>query len=224
MLDTTKKVNVLVIGAGGNGSGMMEYLIKIDAGLKAMHCPGLDVIILDDDTVAEHNIVRQGFFAHEIGYHKSVILAHRANLTHGLGWQGLPRRFTAKDGKVVRWADVIITAVDSIAARRAVAGFSKPYDETLWLDMGVEREGGQVVLGRLSDSAPGSKHPNVVALYPEILTLEDSHTEPSCSAAESLSRQGLFVNNMAAIVAGQMLWRALRTGAANAFQRFDLAG
>lgn len=214
-LDTTEVINVLLIGAGGNGSEMFDALIKIHTGLTAFNLPGLDVIVMDEDTVAEHNLVRQRFWRHEMGCHKAVALAHRTNLCVGTAWQGLPFRFTDNNADLLEWSDIVITAVDTLQARACLHRTQekiKTRDMKYWLDLGVDRAEGQIVLGGLGHSTLSDVLPNVVAYYPDILTGLDTHSMPSCSAAESLSRQDLFVNSSAALIAGQILWRAFRTG------------
>jgi PRTRC genetic system ThiF family protein len=218
-LQTDETINVVLIGAGGNGSSMLDGLLSIHVALTTgFDLPGLQVVVVDDDTVAPHNVIRQRFYPHEVSIHKSVALCHRTNMTFGTNWQALPRRFSEKDTDLIKWADVVITAVDSLAARKAVVKASSYQQERCykyWLDMGVDRSQGQVVLGGLKDYSMKDRLPNVVAHYPEILTAEEKHDEPSCSAAESLSRQDLFVNQTAALIASQLLWQTLRQGAFN---------
>lgn len=226
-LDTTEVINVLLIGAGGNGSEMFDALIKIHNGLTAFDLPGLQVVVMDDDVVAEHNLVRQRFWPHELGFHKAIALVHRTNLCLGTAWQGLPIRYSDNSTPLLAWSDIVITAVDTLAARACVHASQaslKASRNQYWLDLGVDRTEGQVVFGGLRDSTPNSPLPNVIALYPNILTDTETHSTPSCSAPESLARQDLFVNSTAANIAAQMLWRALRTGNINQhFSAFNLA-
>lgn len=211
-------INVLLIGAGGNGAEMFDALVRIHLALTdAFDLPGLNLIVMDDDTVAPHNLIRQRYYPHEIGSHKSVVLCHRVNMTFGTTFQGLPRRFKASDCELVQWADIVITAVDTLSARRAVYEAIKAshHKRGYWLDMGVDKAQGQVILGGKSDNSITDRLPNVIAHYPEVLTSPERHNEPSCSAAESIARQDLFVNQSAALIAGQLLWQTIRTGQIN---------
>lgn len=207
--------NVLLIGAGGNGSEMFDNLQKIDGGLKAFGHNGINVIVIDDDEVAEHNIVRQRFWPHEVGINKAVALVNRANMALGLDWTALPYRFTERDSRVLVWADLIITAVDNLAARQAVFKVAPKAasGNHIWLDMGVERNKGQVIVGHLlNGNSLTSQFPNVVAHYPDLLTEKDKPETASCSALDSIQKQDLFINQTVAQLAAELLWQALRTG------------
>ena len=49
-----RKVRVLVIGAGGNGGVVLEHLLRLHQALVAWgHPGGLDVTLMDADTVSE---------------------------------------------------------------------------------------------------------------------------------------------------------------------------
>ncbi len=76
-----RRIRVLVVGCGGNGSAIASKLPYLHQALLAFgHPGGLEVTLLDPDTVSETNCVRQPFCRTEIGLSKAVVLAHRANL------------------------------------------------------------------------------------------------------------------------------------------------
>ena len=59
----TRAVNVLLVGAGGTGSRMLEKLVALHRALIAKgHPAGLEVTVVDPDTVSSANIGRQAFY------------------------------------------------------------------------------------------------------------------------------------------------------------------
>ena len=80
-----RRVRVLVVGCGGTGSAIAAGLPYLhQAMIAGGHPGGLDVTLMDGDTVAHNNCVRQPFARCEIGLDKSVVLANRLNLFWGL--------------------------------------------------------------------------------------------------------------------------------------------
>ena len=118
-----RAINILVVGCGGNGSAIAAGLPYAQSGTLAFgHPGGLDVTLIDPDTVSETNCVRQPFCRTEIGLSKAVVLAHRTNMFWGLNWQGMQARIEQlKSGVQV---DILIGCVDSRKAqeRQSVAG------------------------------------------------------------------------------------------------------
>lgn len=223
-------LNILMIGAGGNGSELFDSLMKLHHALITLGGKGLKITLMDDDTVSESNVVRQRFWPHEVGQNKAIALVHRANLMMGTGWSALPERFT--EHTVIGFRpDLVITAVDNLAARRTVSTYfmapKRPdYDalgyftpktnslQTFWLDLGCTKDKAQMVLGRFNDTRLTDEWPNVMAHFPDIATREDDDNEPSCSAAESLARQDLMINQAVANAATNLLWKLMREGKA----------
>lgn len=204
-------ISVLLIGAGGNGSECFDGLIKIHLALQAFGHPGLHLTVFDNDVVAGHNIVRQRYWPQEIGLNKAVALVHRTNMLLGTNWDAYPILFDKSSAHILRKAIVVVTAVDRLSSRQSLLQARIPGDR-LWIDLGVDGRQGQFVIGDLMSDSLSDALPNCVAYYPEIATGIDAHAAPSCSAAESLSRQDLFVNSACAQFAMELLWHGLRKG------------
>ena len=85
-----------------------------------------------------------------------------------------------------------------------------------WLDLGNNASSGQFVLGQPKNSANRRKKDRlatVAELYPEILRRDKKEdSQPSCSAAEALTRQEPFLNQNLAYQALAMLTQLLRHG------------
>jgi len=138
-----------------------------------------------------------------------------------------------------RFSEVLISCVDTAKTRRELheamameVKHSSPVP-LYWLDLGNAKSGGQVVLGQPKgsirsgavpfDSVPKSlsarevldtlRLPCVTDLFPELLDARfKEEDEPSCSLADALSKQSLFVNDHVTDWAMQLLDGLLREG------------
>lgn len=205
---------IVVIGCGGTGSALIGGLPLLHQALIAAGQPGLHVIVADGDKVSATNCVRQPFSESDIGLYKAVVLVNRLNLFWGLNWLASTEYVTEKtQGK----ADLIISCVDTRAARLEITKSPLFRECVYWLDIGNTADGGQFVLGQPKNDrnrkTPG-RLPTVAELFPEIVTpLLDSRDDlPACSAVEALERQEPFINQALAYHALAMLARLFRHG------------
>jgi PRTRC genetic system ThiF family protein len=172
------------------------------------------VTLIDPDTVSETNCVRQPLCRTDIGFPKAVVLVNRTNLFWGLNWQGMQAQIQQlKKGSDV---DFVIGCVDTRKARRAINKWVLDSRVIYWLDLGNNASSGQFVFGQPKNSANRKRKnrlPTVAELYPEILrTDKREDDQPSCSAAEALTRQEPFINLILAYQALAMLTQLLRHG------------
>jgi PRTRC genetic system ThiF family protein len=210
-----RPIRMLVVGCGGNGSAIVSGLPYLHQALLAFgHPGGLAVTLIDPDTVTETNCFRQPFCRTEIGLPKAIVLAHRINLFWGLNWQGM--QATIQQLKKGSDVDFVIGCVDTRKARRAIDKWVLNSRVLYWLDLGNNASSGQFILGQPKNSAnrrEKDRLPTVAELYPEILkTDKRDDGQPSCSAAEALTRQEPFINQNLAYQALAMLTRLLRHG------------
>jgi molybdopterin-synthase adenylyltransferase len=204
-------LGVALVGVGGTGSEMASNLVHLHLALRALGYGGLAVTLFDPDVVAEANVVRQRYHASDIGRFKCEVLAHRINLSCGLGWQAVSERFVG--GYARRGWDLVISCVDTRKARRQLHGaaFASRFAPwKLWLDCGNDATIGQVILGTPRPQKKPLAHalPCATQLHPELMdiTRPDDET-PSCSALDALTKQDLMVNKMVATLATDLLWR-----------------
>lgn len=210
-----RAINILLVGCGGNGAQMLMGLASLDAALRAISSRSLNVTVADDDTVSEANLGRQPFYRGDIGASKARTLTERINIAHGLDWRAVHGRAPAAVG--LGGIDLLISCVDTAAARRAlggalVEGISAP---RYWLDLGNRATDGQFILGcpKPSHGDKANRLPTVLEYFPEIADegiAEDN--APSCSVAEALERQSLFVNRVVASHALALLFDLLGRG------------
>lgn len=215
-----RRVAVLLVGAGGTGSRLLEKLVCLHRGLLARgHPHGLQVTVIDPDTVAASNIGRQAFYAGDIGGLKADVLVNRANMAlGGACWTSLPQALDATMG--LREFDLVLGAVDNRAARLAILRGLQACNggPRYWLDCGNRLHDGQLVLGEVMPSRT-RRHdplrlPHVGELYPQLVDplQEDPDQGPSYSLAEALERQSLCINSVLADLAVTLLWTLFTQG------------
>ena len=215
------KTTIMVIGAGGTGSHVIESLAMMNEALIMLGFNGLSVQVFDDDIVLEHNIGRQSFGWNDCHRNKAEAIVARVNRIYGTDWLAQPMKFETgrfKNGL----SNIVITAVDNGATRNKVydwfrinAGWKvvreieegrrrvnhhHAYGTFYWLDIGNDDRYGQFVLG-------GEGLPTSVELFGRF---SEEPVKDSCSAAESLRRQDLFINKLLATHACNLLWDLLR--------------
>ena len=208
-----KRVKILVIGAGGTGSMLATELARLQIGFEARgHLGGFSVVVADGDTVSQANVGRQIFYEPDIGLNKADVIVSRVNSCFGLNWESAPQFV---NGSSEASFNIVISCVDSAKARREIHAFVHRNTPFYWLDMGNGAATGQVVMGEPLGRRKDWKMrlPVVTELYPQLLdeSIPESN-EPSCSLAEALEKQGLFINRAMAIAGLQMIEEMLRTG------------
>lgn len=217
------RVSVNLIGAGGTGSQVIGALARMDYALYKLGHPGLFVTVIDDDIVTEANIGRQLFSASDIGLSKANVLATRINSFYGTDWDAKQIRY---DGVNNAPANITITCVDSVAARVRIGKNIRcclyGYDDKLpiyWLDFGNQLDRGQVILGTIKkvDQPKSKKYKTVSSLkcvdeFFDLREVKDEDSGPSCSLAEALRKQDLFVNSFLAQTGCALLWKLFYDG------------
>jgi PRTRC genetic system ThiF family protein len=116
-------VRVLIVGAGGTGSSIAMNLPYLDQAMRVWgHASGLDVAMMDADTVSATNCVRQPFSASDIGQNKATVLINRINIFWGTKWTAIPNRFHARsfENDRANVPDILIGCVDTREARKAI--------------------------------------------------------------------------------------------------------
>ena len=225
LLDPPHKVTIDLIGMGGTGSQVITGLARMNEALTAMGHPGLHVRAWDNDIVTSANIGRQLFSSSDIGINKAVVLITRVNRYFGYEWEAVPEAYT---GRV--YSNITISCVDTAKARimlgmRLEGGKrqrSNPTDRRLyWLDLGNLQKTGQVILGTLFPvPQPKSEHKTkaslktVIKKFPQLKKLIDKEDDlgPSCSLAEALNKQDLYINSTIAQFGVNLLWKLFREG------------
>lgn len=207
------RVNVDVIGAGGTGSQLMNNLVRLHLALIAFgHPGGLKVTLWDDDVVSGANVGRQSFYPADVGSHKASTIVNRLNLAFGLDWKSNVKRV---DSSTQLSGGVVIGCVDNRKARLAILKAAQSGRAGYWLDCGNRLGDGQVILGEITQPMMNRKElrlPHAADLYPELIdpTLDAEDDVPSCSLADALEKQSLFINTSIALFACNILTELFR--------------
>ena len=200
LLNPYHPVTVFVIGAGGTGSQVVTGLARMGMALQALGHPGLHVTVFDPDTVTEANIGRQLFSEAETGLNKAVALVTRINRFFGYAWE-------AKD----LWR---------LLKHHRKNTHNDEKTPIYWMDFGNAQTTGQVLIGNIRNKIhqPASTEyhtiprMNVITEETSYSTIEEKDSGPSCSLAEALQKQDLFINSMLAQTGCDILWRMFREG------------
>lgn len=219
----SREIRIVLVGGGGTGSRMLENLMNLHRAMVALgHPKGLQVTLIDDDRVSHANVGRQAFYACDVGSYKALTLINRANmaLDGQAHWEAKVERLTTESD--LRNVDMVIGAVDNRSARLAILRSledSTYGDATFWLDLGNSQSSGQVVLGQVTGRRRKTEDvwrlPHVGEMFPQLidsaLDLQEDDT-PSCSLAEALEKQSLFINPAVSLFATNLLWQLFTKG------------
>jgi PRTRC genetic system ThiF family protein len=233
LINPTNPVTVNLIGAGGTGSQVLTALARMNHALTELNHAGLSVKLWDDDVITEANLGRQLFAESEMGLYKSVALINRANRFFGTNWKAETQKFQKDDlGKLQNnmKSEIYISCVDSVKSRFEIAEIlnelkmDKGYYRNqgkYWMDFGNSQFTGQVLLSTIGNiKQPNSEKyetvenlPFITEEFGELLKISEAEDNtPSCSLAEALEKQDLFINSTLAQMGSSLLWNLFRNG------------
>ncbi len=233
LINPTNPITVNLIGAGGTGSQVLTALARMNHALTKLNHAGLSVRLWDDDVITEANLGRQLFAESELGLHKSVALINRINRFFGTNWKAETQKFVKDDlGKLQSnmKSEIYISCVDSVKSRFDIAEIlnemkiNKGYYRNqckYWMDFGNSQFTGQVLLSTIGNiKQPNSKKyetmeslPFITEEFGELLKISEAEDNtPSCSLAEALEKQDLFINSTLAQMGSSLLWSLFRNG------------
>ena len=125
-------------------------------------------------------------------------------------------------------ANITISCVDNVKARLEIGKHLRKWknkendDRTkayYWLDFGNTADSGQVVLGTVNPiGQPKSKKYDVVEELPcidqffDLTAVDEKESGPSCSLAEALTKQDLFINSSLSQLGCDLLWKLISKG------------
>lgn len=231
LLQPYNPVTVNLIGAGGTGGQVLTALARMNHALIALGHPGLMVRVFDHDKVEVANLGRQLFTTTELGQFKSAVLINRVNRFFGTNWKAETGKYDLGIHADKEKASAILTVscVDTVIARFGIAAVLSQLNKSYygrnhgkyWMDFGNSRTSGQVILSTLDKiRQPASELyrtveslPLVTDEFKELLTQsEQGGDTPSCSLAEALTKQDLFINSALANIGASLLWQLFREG------------
>jgi PRTRC genetic system ThiF family protein len=183
---------------------------------------------VDPGVVRDVNIGRQMFFEQYSGRNKAIATIEVINRNFGYTWEAVPTECRRDH----LHSNIVITCPDKWSVREWVAKELKSIHQDnarhghhnhpslrniYWMDIGNERDFGQIMLGSENIEQPESdgnttfnKLTNIVEFKKDQdvkqIVIEEG---PSCSQRESIFRQDLFINQQMALLASDMLWHLL---------------
>lgn len=232
LIAPTNPIEVNLIGAGGTGSKVLTALMEMNYSLNELGHAGLSVRLWDDDIITNANLGRQRFAECEVGLYKSVALINRSNRWAGTNWKAETVKFEKNSlGRLPKHAKaaIYLSCVDSVQARFKIAEILEELNHEsayrnqakYWMDYGNSQSTGQVLLSTIGDiKQPKSEKyqtvpnlPFITDEYGELLKQsEGNDITPSCSLAEALDKQGLYINSSLAQIGCSLLWSLFRNG------------
>lgn len=230
-------ISINVIGCGGTGSQVLSSLARMHSALRALGHPGFFIRAIDPDKVSAANMGRQLFSQADIDSYKCMALIGRINRFFGTDWEGIPELYNLRTNVSV--ANITISCVDTGPARKEIKdilflghqqAFKKngeiyfvrhidpwkiPY---YWMDFGNMKDRGQVVIGTVGPIKQPDKSDfdcketlkTIDQIHPDIFNKGKGDQGPSCSLAEALHKQDLFINSNLANMGLGILWKMFR--------------
>ena len=166
-----------------------------------------------------------------LGQNKAQCLVSRINNFFGNDWKAQPDIYPTvlKDARRDNLANITITCTDNIKSRidlwNLLKALPQPtyctYETPLyWMDFGNTQTTGQVVMGTVPKKIkqPASKlyetvsSLKVITRFVRYSRVKEEESGPSCSLAEALDRQDLFINSTLAQLGCNILWKMFRNG------------
>ncbi len=232
LINPTNPITVNVIGAGGTGSKLVTALMEMNHSLIELGHAGLLVRLWDDDIITNANLGRQRFAACETGLYKSVATINRVNRWAGTNWKAETIKFEKDNfGRLPEEAraSITISCVDTVKARFEIADILSRFNNgraysnrpRYWLDFGNSQYTGQVLLSTIGaiQQPPSEKYETVASLpfvtdeFGQLLKQSEQEDDtPSCSLAEALEKQDLFINSSLVQMGCSLLWNLFRNG------------
>ena len=199
MPNTTEALQLRFSGLKAAYQGKIELNLASEYMLDTLyerHLEERDLLTMEEDTVLVETSTWNPPYNMEAILHSTMSAGYRPLLAH-------PERY-----RFTRNFDILIACVDSRKSRKEIFQTLPKKNGPYVLDGGVLATCGQVIIGNGSKELP---YP-----YVELPTLIDTKVKeqnlPSCSLAESLSVQELFVNQWLATAELELCWRLFRKG------------
>lgn len=228
-LHTDYAFHFIVLGVGGTGSELVPKLcrqlslLRYDDSVEQRHA----ITICDADVVEDKNLIRQNFFAQDLGKNKAEIMALKCSTMFDMTVNAVPRYVETEEELlklVYLYPDkvpFIVGCVDNTATRKLVHEVISKGTIPLvfYIDSGNEEYAGQVALGcyptiknylYISDEVGLFYIPDVTFHHPEMLETEDKFaSELSCAERALSNPQAAITNVEAANILFQMISHCL---------------
>lgn len=198
-------INIDLVGVGGTGSYVLQGLAKLNLVHKELviNSQGINVNVYDPDVISKSNTVRQLYNDNEIGESKAMTIVSNINRNYGFDWNAFEEKYDVKKAKETQ---IIILCPDNMKVRKQVYDYLSykikeqniNYGEGIYvIDFGNSYNYGQVYVSYVPGKNVATETPSYGFPKNYLETKEDLN-EPSCSIAEAISKQKLFMNPLLA--------------------------
>lgn len=218
------RTRLVIVGCGGTGSfaaeGLCRLLINVD----------IPLLLIDHDRVEERNLLRQNFFAGDVGKFKSQALAERLARQYGrrIGYSILTYELDNLNeqmggGMYSQAMNIfLIGCVDNPFARLQLANSLTGIRENWWLDAGNSYQSGQVLFGNVTrkEDLEESFDPiyNKVTKLPApslqlpslLMPQNEPARQPDCAEAVATEEQSPVINQAMATLVVEFIHRLLK--------------
>lgn len=191
------KVRISLVGVGGTGGFVLNGLARGSYGLKRVGHPGIFVTAYDPDYVAIGNVGRQIFTEYDVGANKAQVAVDRINTSLRTNWKAYPSTCPSS----MHQTDILIACVDTKKSRKQISDVHLKKDAYI-IDCGNSKDTGQVVLGQKAGELPNP--------YKEFKELTKGKEDPMPPCADPYQHQDMFINQLVATYACDIVWRLLR--------------
>ena len=192
---------IVCVGAGGTGGYFLKefsrYLNGYMGNIKKL-------VLVDGDTVEEHNLTRQCFQKEDIGLSKAATLADALHEAFGTVWDCYPvylERYTQLEDWLLLEENeipIILGCVDNHGARMVMEEYFRMSENCIYFDSANEIQSGEVVLSYKIRGKQLSKLRSEI--FPDVLKSDLRNvTEMSCEELNVVVPQHITVNMMAGL-------------------------
>jgi PRTRC genetic system ThiF family protein len=194
---TEDRVRIALAGVGGTGGHVLNGLARMSFGLSRVGHPGIFVTAYDPDYVSNTNIGRQIFTEYDVGANKAKLAIDRLNTSLRVGWRG----YATECPSSLHTTDILIVCVDTKKARKQISN-AHMQPEKYIIDCGNSQGSGQIILGQKEGDLPNP--------YKEFKELTKGREDPTPDCADPYQHQDMFINQLVATYALDIVWRLLR--------------
>lgn len=193
---------ITLVGCGGTGSRLAEKIAELNFMLLNSNQPGIELTLIDFDIVELKNIGRQKFYINQVGMHKADAIAQNLSRMYGMrNIKTINSKFEDLKDKYDS-DEIFICCVDNHSTRSFMySKYTKKYIDNYLIDVGNERDFGQIFLSRRKELM------HTFDLYGRsFLKKSNKESEFNCEDySQQFKEQGHFINEAMALYTIELL-------------------
>lgn len=190
---TDKPKQVIILGAGGTGSWLIQFLSKLDFN----NTP----IVIDGDIIEAKNTLRQNFVNDDIGKFKSQVMNEHYGFDYITEYVNSVEMLSEIIDEFPDTVPVIVGCLDNNGSRKLVHETMELYDDFIWVDSGNAERHGQTYIA-IKESGE-IKFPSPLGFDEALSKLGKDERRPdeiSCAEQTESAPQNVTANVTAATI------------------------